>query len=126
MAYIRKLASGNLQVQIRLKGLKPISRSFSTKTKAKEFAREIEGNSELARKMGVPTTQIIIFSQLVDIYLKQYTGKDPSIFGRLKFWVDRFGEKSGTTIDEFMVNDGLVYLAKNINIVTPVESGLSR
>jgi hypothetical protein len=76
--------------------------------------------------MGVPTAQLIIFSQLVDIYLKQYTRKDPSIFGRLKFWVDRFGEKSGTTIDEFMVSDGLVYLTKIINIVTPVESGLSR
>jgi hypothetical protein len=49
MAYLKKLASGNWQTQIRLKGLKPITRTFSTKTKAKEFAREIEGNSELAR-----------------------------------------------------------------------------
>ena len=47
MAYIRKLPSGNFQVQVRLKGLKPITRSFSNKTLAKEFAREIEGNSEL-------------------------------------------------------------------------------
>ena len=52
MAYIRKLSSGNFQVQVRLKGLKPITRSFSNKTLAKEFAREIEGNSELARKLG--------------------------------------------------------------------------
>jgi integrase len=112
MAYLKKLASGNWQTQIRLKGLKPITRTFSTKTKAKEFAREIEGNSELARKMGVPTTHVITFSQLVEIYLKQFTGKDPSVFGRLKFWVDRFGDKPVTTIDEFMVDDGLVHLSK--------------
>ncbi len=53
MAYIRKLSSGNYQVQVRLKGLKPITRTFSTKTLAKEFAREIEGNSEMARKLGI-------------------------------------------------------------------------
>lgn len=31
MAYIRKLKSGNYQVQIRLSGLKPISKTFPTK-----------------------------------------------------------------------------------------------
>ena len=69
MAYIRKLSSGSFQVQVRLKGLKPITRSFSTKTLAKDFAREIEGNSELARKMGMPVVQVTTFRELVELYL---------------------------------------------------------
>jgi len=46
MASIRKLKSGNYQVQIRLLGLRPIVRSFSTKKKSQEFARQVEGDSE--------------------------------------------------------------------------------
>jgi len=45
MAYIKKLSSGNFQAQIRLKGLKPISKTFSTKTLALQFARMVEGDS---------------------------------------------------------------------------------
>ena len=48
-----KINSGNFQVQVRLKGLNPITRTFSSKALAKEYAREIEGNSALARKMTV-------------------------------------------------------------------------
>jgi len=112
MAYIRKLPSGNFQVQIRLKGLKPITSSFSNKTLAKEFARQIEGNSELARKIGMLVTQVITFSQLVDLYLKQHKGKNPNTLSRLKFRVKQFGEKPVTIIDEFMVDDCLIELSK--------------
>ena len=112
MAYIRKLSSGNFQVQVRLKGLKPISRSFSTKTLAKEFARDIEGNSELARKLGTVVTHVITFGQLVDLYLNHYTGKDPSAPGRLKFWAVQFGDIPVTLIDEFMVDEKLINLSK--------------
>ena len=112
MASIRKLKSGNYQVQIRLLGLRPIVRSFSTKKKSQEFARQIEGDSELARKLGVPVTQSLSFNQLVDKYMAQYAGKDPSTIGRLNYWITRFGNKQITQIDEFEVDDGLVELAK--------------
>jgi len=62
-----KISFRKLPVQVRLKGLKPTTRSFSTKTKAKAFAREIESNSELARKMGMPVSQVITFSHLVEL-----------------------------------------------------------
>ena len=62
MASIRKLKSGNYQVQIRLIGLCPIVRSFSTKKKSQEFARQVEGDSELARKLGAPVIQSLSFS----------------------------------------------------------------
>ena len=112
MAYIRKLASGNYQVQVRLKGLKPTTRSFSNKTLAKEFAREIEGNSELARKLGALVSHVITFRQLVELYLDQYKGKDPNTLSRLNFWIGQFGDTPVNIIDEFMVDDGLIYLSK--------------
>jgi len=111
MASIRKLKSGNYQVQIRLLGLRPIVRSFSTKKKSQEFSRQVEGDSELARKLGAPVTQSLSFNELVDKYMAQYVGKDPSTLGRLDYWIDRFGEKQVTQIDEFDVDDGLVELA---------------
>ncbi len=48
MASIRKLNSGNYQATIRLSGLKPISKTFLTKTEAKQFARKVEGDLRLA------------------------------------------------------------------------------
>ena len=112
MASIRKLKSGNYQVQIRLLGLRPIVRSFSTKKKSQEFARQVEGESELARKLGAPIIQLLTFKELVDKYISQYRGKDPSTAGRLTYWVERFGTKQVTQIDEYNVDDGLVELAK--------------
>ena len=112
MASIRKLKSGNYQVQIRLLGLRPIVRSFSTKKKSQEFARQVEGDSELARKLGRPVIQLLSFKELVDKYTDQYTGKDPSTLGRLNYWTTRFGDKSVTQVDEYDVDDGLVELAK--------------
>ena len=112
MASIRKLKSGNYQVQIRLLGLRPIVRSFSTKKKSQEFARQVEGDSELARKLGAPVIQGLTFSDLVNKYMDQYLGKDPSTTGRLDYWITRFGDKQVTQIDEFDVDEGLVDLAK--------------
>jgi integrase len=112
MASIRKLKSGNYQVQIRLFGLRPIVRSFSTKKKSQEFARQVEGDTELARKLGSPVIQSLSFKELVDKYMDQYLGKDPSTLGRLDYWIDRFGEKQVIQVDEFDVDDGLVELAK--------------
>ncbi len=47
MASIRKLKSGNYQASIRMSGLKPITKTFPTKTLATKFVREVEGNIKL-------------------------------------------------------------------------------
>jgi len=101
MASIRKLKSGNYQFQIRLQGLRPIVCSFCTKKKSQEFARQVEGDSELARKLGAPVIHVLTFNDLVDKYMDQYQGKDPSTIGRLNYWITRFGDKLVTQIDEF-------------------------
>lgn len=112
MASIRKLASGNFQVQIRRVGMAPVTRSFTSKKRAREFALQIESNTELARALGKTPTIIPVFSSLCDIYMVQYKGRDPSTLGRLAYWRKRFGTLPVTKIDEYLVDDGLIHLSK--------------
>ena len=110
MASIRKLKSGNYQVQIRLSGLPNITKSFSKKKDAFNFAKTVEGDTELQRKLGKATSHIPSFEDWCDVYMSQYSGRDPSTTGRLDWWCDQFGGLHITKIDEFMVDDGLVKL----------------
>jgi len=111
MATIRKRKSGNYEVQIRLSGLKPISKTFPTKTLAKQFQREVEGSTKLQQALGKPIFDTMTFTEVVDLYMELYTGRDASITGRLNFWCERFGATPITGIDELMVDDGLIELA---------------
>lgn len=52
MASVRKLSSGIYQVQIRRAGMPAVTRSFRKRRDAEAFARAVEGDSELARKLG--------------------------------------------------------------------------
>jgi integrase len=110
MASIRKLKSGNYQVQIRLSGIPPVTRTFSRKKDASAFAKQVEGDSELLRKLGRATSAIPSFQAWCDVYMQQYSGKDPSTAGRLKWWCERLGSTPVTKIDEFMVDEGLLEL----------------
>jgi len=112
MAYINKLSSGNFQVQIRLKGLKPIYKTFSTKKMATDFARQVEGDSELQRKLGAPVVNTLLFDDAVSMYLAQITLRDQSAPSRIMFWRKRFHDLPVSMIDEFMVDDALHELAK--------------
>lgn len=110
MASIRKLASGNYQVQIRRAGMPPITRTFPTKKLALAFAAKVEGDSALARALGKAPAYIPDFRQLSDMYEKQYTGRDASNLGRLRWWRDRLGDIPVTKIDEFAIDDALMEL----------------
>lgn len=112
MASIRKLKSGNYQVQIRLLGLPPVTKTFSTKKDATAFIRQVEGNTELHRKLGRATAIIPTFREWCGIYMSQYSGKDPSTVGRLDWWCGQFGDKPITKIDEFLVDECLIKLKK--------------
>ncbi|MDV6341126.1 site-specific integrase [Nitrosomonas sp. Is24] len=112
MASIRKLQSGNFQVQIRLQGLPSITKTFPKKKDAVAFSKQVEGNTELHRKLGKATALIPIFREWCNIYMAQYSGNDPSTAGRLYWWCGEFGDKPVTKIDEFMVDDGLIKLKK--------------
>jgi integrase len=129
MATIRKLPSGNFQAVVRLKGMKPLYATFSTNSKAKQWARMIEEDTSLARKLTrdaltpaqlvtVETTNgrhaiaVPTFTDLVAQYMAQYSGRDRGTQGKLDYWVLRFGDKPVIDITEFDVDDGLIDLSR--------------
>lgn len=107
MASIRKLPSGSYQVQIRRAGMRAVTRSFSRKRDADAFARTVESDSELARKLGRAAAYIPTFRQWCDTYMGQYRGREPGTPGMLHWWCMQFGDRPVTAIDEFLVDDGL-------------------
>lgn len=113
MASIRKLPSGNYQVQIRLVGMPPLCRSFAKKRDADAFVREVEGNTELHRKLGRASAHIPVFSDWVTTFLKTYQGRDPDMAGKLAWWAEQFPRIAVTKVDEFMVDDALARLEKH-------------
>lgn len=113
MASIRKLPSGNYQVQIRLVGMPPVCRSFAKKRDADAFVREVAGNTELQRKLGRAAAHIPIFSDWVSTFLKAYEGRDPDMAGKLAWWAEQFPGIAVTKIDEFMVDEALARLQKH-------------
>lgn len=114
MASFRKLKSGNWQVQVRRVDLPNITRTFSTKKLAVQFAREVETDTELARKLGKTPATIPYFKDWADTYLRHYQGRDPDTVGKLRWWSEFFGNRRVTEIDEFLVDEGLVQLSQKV------------
>ena len=73
MANVRELESGKWQVQVRHRGMRPVAKSFNTKTEAVRFARLLE--SEIDRGIFVDRTeaQRSTLGELIDRYLAEVT-----------------------------------------------------
>ena len=106
MATIQKitLKTGKVsyRVFIRLGELKPITKTFKTKKSATEFARRIEGDSDLARALGNPVSSAYTLADIIDQFIKHYRKKDPCILLRLKWWRTHYGDRK---LSEFNAND---------------------
>jgi len=114
MAHMRKLKSGKYQVNIRQVGIKPITKTFPAKRLAVQFQREVEGNQSLLAALGKPLPNTITFKQYVDIYMSDYTGKDPSTVGRLNWWCEQFGQSPMLKITDDDVDTALIKLSKRV------------
>ena len=111
MATIQKVQNRNgsthYRAIIRKAGLKPITKTFSTKRFAIQYTQRIEGDLELAQSLGNPTTSELTLHQAVVEYLGQYQKKDRRMTsGRLWWWVQRYGHLS-INIDAATVKAGL-------------------
>ncbi len=113
MATIRKLKSGSYQAMIRLSGLKSITKSFPTKTQAKEFARKVEGNAKLAQMLGDPLTNGLTLSKLIHSYMEQYNGKDYSIVHNLNWWDQEYGHYKVSQFTDNIVRQAINHLMEH-------------
>ena len=131
MATIRKLRSGNFQAIVRLKNLKPLYASFPTKSKAKAWAKAVEADTALARKLacgedltlrqavqietsrGTLTCIVPTFHEWAEEFLANSTMADSSAAGRIEFWQSRFSDKLVTDVTPEDVDDALHEVAQN-------------
>ena len=94
MANIRELLSGKWQVQVRHRGIRPVAKSFETKTQAIRFARLLE--AEIDRGIFVDRSECeqTTVGELIDRYLREITPAKKSARAekqRLKALKTRFG-----------------------------------
>ncbi|MET0103508.1 MAG: site-specific integrase [Sedimenticola sp.] len=108
----KTVQSSVYRVFIRRKGLRPITRTFSTKKLATAFAQRIEGDREALIAYGSCIPQQMPLSQLIDEYVSQYRRKDQGILSRLAWWRDRYWTTTLDAIDRRLVRSALDELAQ--------------
>jgi integrase len=103
------------RVFIRLAGLRPITKTFSSKKLAEAFARRIEGDHEAAEALGGKASalmQSMTLADLIDLYSQEYRGKDQSQLSRLTWWKTHYGGRKLIAIDRDLILDALHTLAQ--------------
>jgi len=106
MAYFKQLKTNRWQVQIRRYGVKPITKTFPTRDKAKIWARLIESEIDRGIYVSRYEAEHITFSELVHRYQKEVTPTKKSAsreISRLKCLEKFFGEVALTRINSEMV-----------------------
>ncbi len=69
---------------IRLRGIKPFSKTFKLRKDAKAWSERMERNIEEARAHGNDYARTLTLKELVGTYIHQYTGKNHSAYSCLQ------------------------------------------
>jgi integrase len=123
MATIQKLSNNSgvsYRVLIRKKGLKAISKTFSTKRLASQFALKIESDTKAQQAFGgVSNTTTFIFASK-DYLLNRYPGIRPprSHEGRIEYWDKWFKDKRLIDITKTDIASGLKELPDRLSNTT--------
>lgn len=78
MANIRELESGKWQVQVRHRGMRPVAKSFKTKTEAVRWARLLELEFDRGVFVDRSEAERATIAELIDRYLMEVTPKKKS------------------------------------------------
>jgi integrase len=123
MATIQKLSNNSgvsYRVLIRKKGLKAISKTFSTKRLASQFALKIESDTKAQQAFGgISNTTTFIFASK-DYLLNRYPGIRPprSHEGRIEYWDKWFKDKRLIDITKSDITSGLKELPDRLSNTT--------
>ena len=123
MATIQKLSNNSgvsYRVLIRKKGLKVISKTFSTKRLASQFALKIESDTKAQQAVGgMSNTTTFIFASK-DYLLNRYPGIRPprSHEGRIEYWDKWLGDKQLADITKTDIASGLKELPDRLSNTT--------
>jgi hypothetical protein len=95
MATITKVCrkSGNAyKAVIRLRGIKPFSKTFKLRKDAKAWAERRERNIDEARAHGNDRVRTLTLKELVRAYERHFSGKNLSAIFCLSWWVGEIGD----------------------------------
>lgn len=90
---------------IRKKGCKPISKTFRLKSSASAWLKRVEGDEEACRARGNVKAAGVTVGDLIDVYKKQFTGKDLGRFALLRYWKKRIGNVKVVDLDSDLIMD---------------------
>ena len=113
MATIRKLSgkrSKPWRVEIRREG-KRVDQTFRTKREASDFAARVEADfSRWSKLLGGELKRHTV-ADLIDRYMRQWSGKDHNTPSRLGWWREQYGERTLAELDGDTVREALARLA---------------
>lgn len=95
-----------------------ISKSFKTKKEAERFSAMLLVDESFAQSFTDHLPNTLTFSEAVELYLKKYTGKDPSKRQRMSFWLDTFGNRPVGKITRLQVKTILSHLSTRLKPAT--------
>ncbi len=98
MATITKLQSGKFKAIVRNHG-RSKTKTFTRKTDARTWAKALEANTERMAAMTL--------AELATSYMDKWQGRDQSVSFKVKFWVDRLGDRVLLDIDAQAIRDAL-------------------
>jgi hypothetical protein len=103
------------RVFIRQLGLRPITKTFSTKKLARDYARRVEGDAETAEALGgeaAAIMQTMTLADLIDKFMIHYTGRGHGTVSQVTWWKDNFGGLKLAQIDRACIRKGLRMLGE--------------
>jgi len=123
MATIQKLSNNSgvsYRVLIRKKGLKAISKTFSTKSLASQFALKIESDTKAQQAFGGASNTTTFKIASKDYLLNRYPGIRPprSHEGRIEYWDKWFKDKRLIDITKSDITSGLKELPDRLSNTT--------
>ena len=123
MASIQKLSNKSgisYRVLIRKKGLKSISKTFSTKSQASQFALKVESDIKIQQALGGTSNTTTFKFVSSDYLLNRYPNSKPprSHEGRIEYWDNLFGDKRLIDINKADITNGLKNLPNKLSNTT--------
>ena len=94
MASIREVSGGKWQAQLRHRGMRPVCKTFHTKTEATRWARQLESEFDRGQYVDRTEAERTTFGELIERYLVEVTPLKKSARNeaqRLKFLKRHFG-----------------------------------
>ena len=100
--------SGNAyKAVIRLRGIKPFSKTFKLRKDAKAWAERMERDVEASRAYGNAAARTMPLGELIRLYIHYNSKQDKSGISNLTWWKREYGDMKLAEIDRSVVRAAL-------------------